>query len=112
MTLAKSIPMFVVLGQAGAEGSPGGMFTFVMLGIMVALFYFMLIRPQQRKEKERRALIESVKTGDRVVFGGGLLGTITNVKDKAFVVRVADNVKIEVLRSSVTRVIGKDEKPE
>ena len=68
----------------------------------------MMIRPQQRKEKERRALIAGVKSGDRVVFGGGLIGTVANVKDTVLVIKVAENMKLDVLRSSVTRVIQKD----
>ncbi|MBU4366399.1 MAG: preprotein translocase subunit YajC, partial [Verrucomicrobia bacterium] len=64
---------------------------------------------QQRKEKERRALIASIKSGDRVVFGGGLIGIVANVKDTVLVVKVAENTKLDVLRASVTRVIQKDE---
>ena len=100
----------------GAFGGQGGQQTpsspVMMIGwlvIMVGLFYFMMIRPQQRKEKERRALIAGVKSGDRVVFGGGLIGTVANVKETVLVVKVAENTKLDVLRASVTRVIRKDE---
>jgi len=97
---------------AGAGQQPAGnpLAMPVMLVIMVGIFYFMLIRPQQRKEKERRAMIENVKTGERVLFGGGIIGTVTNVKDNIFVVKIADNVKIEVVRSAVSRVLDKGEK--
>lgn len=94
-------------GQGGSQSSPVMMIGW--LAIMVGLFYFMMIRPQQRKEKERRALIAGVKSGDRVVFGGGLIGTVANVKDTVLVVKVAENTKLDVLRASVTRVIQKDE---
>ena len=94
-------------GQGGQQSSPVMMIGWLV--IMVGLFYFMMIRPQQRKEKERRALISSIKSGDRVVFGGGLIGTVANVKETVLVVKVAENTKLEVLRSSVTRVIQKDE---
>jgi preprotein translocase subunit YajC len=95
---------------AMAGGGQGSSFmTIPMLLIMFAIFYVMLIRPQQRKEKERRTMIENVKTGDRVIFGGGFIGMITNVKDKTFVVRIADNTKVEIVRAAVVKVLAKDE---
>ncbi len=96
-------------GMGGGQGqqSPGMMIGWFAL--MAALFYFMLIRPQQRKEKERRALIAAVKTGDRVIFGGGLVGIVANVKDQVLAVKIADNTKIEVLRGAVTRVVQPNE---
>ena len=102
------------MGGFGGQGGPGSQQSspVMMIGwlvIMVGIFYFMMIRPQQRKEKERRALIAGVKSGDRVVFGGGLIGTVANVKETVLVVKVADNTKVEVLRASVTRIIQKDE---
>ena len=96
-------------GQGGQQAQSSPVMMIGWLVIMVGLFYFMMIRPQQRKEKERRALIAGVKSGDRVVFGGGLIGTVANIKDTVLVVKVAENTKLEVLRSSVTRVIRKDE---
>lgn len=96
-------------GQGGQQAQSSPVMMIGWLVIMVGLFYFMMIRPQQRKEKERRALIAGVKSGDRVVFGGGLIGTVANVKDTVLVVKVAENTKLEVLRGSVTRVILKDE---
>ncbi len=86
----------------------------MMIGYMViifALFYFMMIRPQMKKEKERKKLIENIKSGDRVMFCGGMLGTVVNVKEATFVVKVADNVKIDIARGAVLRVLEKDEAP-
>ena len=96
-------------GQAGQQSS---LFMFVWLGLMIVLFYFMLIRPQKRREKERQALLAAVKTGDRVLFAGGLLGTVANVKDKTLVIKIADGVKVEVLRGAVSQVLAKGETPE
>jgi preprotein translocase subunit YajC len=90
------------------QGNPLGMLAPMI--IIFAIFYFMLIRPQQRKEKERKAMIANVKSGARVMFSGGILGTITNVKETTFVVKIADNVKIEVARGAVSRVLEKGEK--
>jgi len=89
-----------------------------MLGMLVpmllifGIFYFMLIRPQQRREKERKAMIDNIKSGDRILFAGGLLGTVTNIKEATFIVKIADNVKIEIARGAVSRVLQKDDKVE
>jgi preprotein translocase subunit YajC len=103
----------LAMGMAPAGGSgaapQSSMFMFVWLGLMVALFYFMLIRPQKRREKERQALLGAVKTGDRILFAGGLLGVVANVKDKTLIVKIADNVKVEVVRSAVSQVLDKGE---
>jgi len=95
--------------QGGQQQSP--MFMFGWLGIMLVIFYFMLIRPQQRREKERRSLLESIKSGDKVVFSGGILGIITNVKEKTFTIKIADGVKVEVSRGAVTQVLEKGDQP-
>lgn len=97
-------------GEGGqSQQSPAFMFVWIIL--MLGVFYFLMIRPQQRKEKERRALIDNIKSGDRIVFSGGILGLVTNVKDKTFTVKIADNVKIEISRGSVSQVLekGKDD---
>lgn len=102
------------IGQAAAEGSGGGGNAFQMfipVILLFGIFYFMAIRPQQRKEKERRAMIDNLKTGERVLFSGGIIGTIANVKEHTFVIKVADNVKIEVARGAVTKVLEKGDKP-
>ena len=97
-------------GEGGAQNS--SVFMFVWLGLMVALFYFMLIRPQKRREKERQALLNAVKTGDRVLFGGGFLGVVANVKEKTLVVKIADGVKVEIVRGAVSQVLEKGDVPE
>ena len=56
-------------------------------------------------------MIEAIKTGDRIIFGNGILGTVANVKDQIFLVKIAENVKIEVVRGAVLRVLQKDEDP-
>ena len=105
--------MFDVMSLLPVGAAAGGGSIMDMMLPMAAIFgimYFMLIRPQQRKEKERQALIENLKSGTRVLFCGGIIGTITNVKDATFIIKVADNVKIEVARGAVSRVIEKGEK--
>ena len=87
---------------AAAQG--GGMGMLVPMLLIFAIFYFMMIRPQQRKEKERRKMIEELRAGARVVFAGGLIGTIREAKDKTFMIEIAPGVSVEVARSSVVGV--------
>jgi len=75
---------------------------FIFFGV---IFYFLLIRPQQKQRREQQKLIDSLRTGDKVVTSGGIHGLITNVKDRTVLLKVADNVKIEIDRSSVATVV-------
>jgi len=106
VTVAMGNPAGGPQGQGGGAG--------LMIGYMLiifALFYFMMIRPQAKKEKERKRLLEAIKTGDRVLFCGGMIGMIANVKDQTYTIKIADNVKIDVARGAVLRVLEKDESP-
>ncbi len=109
--MMESIWTIMAMGGAGAEGTQGGggMIMVGYMAIFLLLLYFMMIRPQARREKERKAMLGRVKTGDRVLFGGGLLGTVANVKENVLVIKIAENVKVEVVRAAVTRVLDKDE---
>ena len=110
MTMWMTALAMAAPSQQEGQGNPIGMF--MPLIIIVAIFYFMLIRPQQRKEKERRSMIDSVKSGDRVMFSGGILGAVTNVKERTLTIKIADNTKIEVARGAVSKVLDKGEKPD
>ena len=84
---------------AGGAADASPMWTFVVPMIfMVVIFYFMLIRPQQKKSKEHRQLLENLKRGDRVITNGGLIGTIVNIEDHLVIIEVADKVRVEVGR--------------
>ncbi|MFH0953007.1 MAG: preprotein translocase subunit YajC [Verrucomicrobiota bacterium] len=95
----------------GGQNQQSPLFFPVMLVFMFAFFYFVLFRPQQQREKQRRGLMANIKSGDRVVFSGGIIGIVTNVKEKTFTIKIADNVKIEVSRGAVTQVLEKGELP-
>ncbi len=77
----------------------------VMMAFFFVMMYLLMIRPQQKKQKELAAQIAATKTGDRVVTSGGIHGIISNVKDKTFLLKVADNVKIEIDKSAVATVL-------
>ncbi len=83
--------------QAAPEASPMWSFVVPMI-FMVVIFYFLLIRPQQRKAKEHKALLENLKKGDRIITNGGLIGTIINIEDPLVIIEVADRVRVEVAR--------------
>ena len=79
----------------------GGLGMFLPMLIIFALFYFLMIKPQQRKEKERRKMISELRAGTKVVFAGGLIGTIVEAKELTFKIEIAGDVVIEVARSAV-----------
>lgn len=96
---------FAMAAQQGANSqqSPYG-----FMGMMVLFFvimYVMMIRPQQRKEKERKAMLAELKKGDKVLFAGGLIGSIAQISDKTAKIKVADNVRLDVARGAITAII-------
>ena len=93
-------------GGAGGEG--GGSFgAFLPLILMFAIFYFLLIRPQQKKAKQHKQLLSSLKKGDRIVSSGGLHGVITWISDDVVSVEVAPKVRVKISRGSISGVAGK-----
>jgi preprotein translocase subunit YajC len=96
------------MAPAPGGGGPGGsqlMPTLVMFAAMFAIFYFLMIRPQQRQKQQREHMLRAIKRGDRVVTTGGIFGTVTNLSDATVTLRVADQVKIEFERSAIGRVV-------
>jgi preprotein translocase subunit YajC len=96
----------------GAEAAPGGMLTpILMMVIMVAIFYFILIRPENKRKKEAQKMREAVKVGDKVVTIGGIVGTVVSVKDDRFVMETsADQVRIEFEMWALSTNTTADEK--
>ncbi|ADL08129.1 preprotein translocase subunit YajC [Thermosediminibacter oceani] len=78
--------------------------------LIFAIFYFMIIRPQQKREKERRNMLDSLKEGDEIITIGGIFGRILNIKDDVVTLEVGDKVKIKVTRSAIGNVIKRAEK--
>lgn len=99
--------------QAAATGSSAasGIISFVPIILIFAIMYFLMIRPQQKKVKEHRTMIEAVRRGDQVITSGGLIGKVTKVDDQKgeLEVELAPNVKVRVVRSTISQVIGKTE---
>ncbi|MBQ3316205.1 MAG: preprotein translocase subunit YajC [Kiritimatiellae bacterium] len=88
-----------------AAPQSGGMGMMVPMLLILAIFYFMMIRPQQRKEKERQKMIEELRAGAKIIFAGGLMGVIQEATEKTFKVEIAPGVAVEVARASVTAVV-------
>ncbi len=91
-------------------GETNPILSFLPLVLMFAIFYFLLIRPQQKKEKDRQTMIKNLKKGDRVATTGGIIGTVLHVKDEAVVLRVGGEgeTKIEFLKSAVTSLMEQE----
>ena len=103
--------MFVSPAFAQSAGGAGaGLASFIPLILIFLIMWLLLIRPQQKKLKEHRAMVEALRRGDQVVTQGGLIGKITKVKeDGELEVEIADGVKVRVLRHTVAQVLSKTE---
>jgi preprotein translocase subunit YajC len=88
----------------GGEGKGGMGSMLVPLLLMFAIFYFLLIRPQQKRTKEHQKMVSELQKGDKVVTAGGVHGVVSSIKDTTIMVKVAENVKLEVSRGSISRV--------
>jgi preprotein translocase subunit YajC len=96
------------MAPSPAGGGGGGsqlMPTLIMFGAMFAIFYFLMIRPQQKQRQERDRMLAAIKRGDKVVTTSGMFGTVTNLTDKTVTLRVADQVKLEFERAAIGRVV-------
>ncbi len=96
------------MGQhSGSQGGAAGGFTaFVPLILMFVIFYFLLIRPQQKKAKEHRNMIDNLKKGDRVITSGGIHGTITSLSDTSVSLEIAEKVKIKLARGNIGALLS------
>ncbi|MFA7345198.1 MAG: preprotein translocase subunit YajC [Terrimicrobiaceae bacterium] len=97
---------FLILAQTATPAQPQQnlLVSMMPLVFIFIIFYFLLIRPQQKKQKEHEKLVQAVKTGDQVVTSAGIHGTVSNVKDKTVIIKIADNVKVEFDRAAIASV--------
>jgi preprotein translocase subunit YajC len=90
----------------GTTSSGGSSFiSFIPIIAMVAIFYFLLIRPQQKRAKEHRDMLGAMKRGDKVITSGGIYGEVTGLEDKSVTIEIAPKVRIKVTRESVSAII-------
>lgn len=93
--------------QAAAPAQGGGIVQFVPLFVLIVVFYFLILRPQQKRAKEQKTMIEALQKGDEVVAAGGLLGRVAKVEDSHISLEVASGVVVNVQKSSVQTVLPK-----
>jgi len=91
--------------QPGQDPGASMLSTLIMFAAIFLIMYFLMIRPQQKRMKEREKMLSELKKGDKVVMSGGIYGVITQIDDKTVVVQVADNVKIKFEKSAVATVL-------
>jgi len=95
-------------GISGIFDNQGALIQFLPLVLIFVVFYFLLIRPQQRKAKDHKTMLDALRRGDRVVTGGGIIGTVARVDNPEEVtVDIADGVRVRVLRSTISSVLAK-----
>src|SRR5213592_5208160 len=100
------LPALLAQAQSPAPTGPGGGIGFFVPFIFIfVIMYFVLFRPQKKRQQEQQRLISSLKTGDQVVTNAGIHGLIANVKETTVMLKVADNVKIEMEKSAITNVL-------
>ncbi len=103
-----NLPLMQLFG-----GSGGGSMstTFITFGLVIAIFYFLIIRPQNKKQKKTKQMLSALKKGDRVQSIGGIRGVVQNVSDDSVVVKVDDNTKIEFAKSAIGEVLEVSAEP-
>ena len=106
------LPLLMGAPGGGAEGGGSSMMTFLPLVLIIGIFYFLILRPQNKKQKETKRMLEALKKGDRVVTIGGIHGVIQTVRESSVIVRVDENTKLEFSRSAISSVeaVSREEK--
>ncbi len=116
VTLAQQAASVPAAGNAAGQtaagqpqtflGSLGGMLPMI---IVFAVIIYLMYRSQKKEQKRRAEMLDSIKAGDKVLMVGGIYGEIVSVKDDRFVVKIADNVKIDVVKTAISTIVGKEE---
>jgi preprotein translocase subunit YajC len=105
MSVATSLAMFA----ASPAGGGGGLITMLPILLILPVMYFLMIRPQQKRQKQWQEMLSGIKSGDRITTTGGIRGTILSIKDDAIIIKVApDGIKMEVAKGSIASVTTQD----
>ena len=97
------------LGSGPSDGQPNPIASLLPFALMFLVLYLLILRPQMRKQRNQQRMIDELEKNDEIVTSGGIHGTILNIKDDILVVKIAENVKIEVSRAAVSRVKNKED---
>ncbi len=109
MFLSQAWAQEAASGSGAGAGAPDLLLQMAPLILIFVVFYFLMIRPQQKRMREHRDMLGALRRGDRVVTGGGILGQIVKIADDEVTVEIAEGVRVRVLRSSITSVVTKPE---
>ena len=108
--IAREFDMFLIspaYAQAAGGSSASAIMQMAPLALIFVVFYFFLIRPQQKKAKDTKAMLDAIRRGDRVVTGGGIIGTVAKVNNDEVLVDIAENARVRVVRSTIVSVLAK-----
>jgi preprotein translocase subunit YajC len=97
--------LFIIL-QQGGDGMASLVSSLLPFVLIIAVFYFLILRPQQKRQKERQKLLEGVKKGDKIITSGGIHGSVEGVEDDSVLVKIADNVKVKMDKSAIGTIVG------
>lgn len=100
--------LLFAMAPQGGEGGGSMVSTLIMFGAIFAIFYFMIIRPQQKRQKEKDRMMNELKKGDKIVTSGGIHGTVAGLEEKTLLIDLGNNVKVTIERNSVAQVVTKD----
>ena len=103
MTISNAFSILADAAPAGQQGAPNILGTFIPMICIGVIFYFLMIRPQQKKAKQHAELLKAVRAGDRVVTSGGVVGVVLSVKEKTLTIRSAD-AKFEVTKAAIAEI--------
>jgi len=102
-----ALPVLMGAPAANGQATGGGMFTtFMTFGIIILIFYFLIIRPQKKKERQTKEMLSALKKGDKVVSIGGVRGTVLSVREATVLVKVDDNTKLEFSKAAISNVLN------
>jgi preprotein translocase subunit YajC len=109
MLLDRALPLFLAQADAApaAQQPPSPWNSLIFMVLIFGAMYFLMIAPQRKKQKEHEKMLASLGSGDEIITTGGIFGVITNVKDDRFVIRIADNTKIELGKGFIQSVVKK-----
>jgi preprotein translocase subunit YajC len=102
-----SLPMSITLAQAAPAAQGGGLSMILMMVVLFGLMYFMMIRPQMKRQKEHRAMVSALAKGDEVVTNGGLAGRVDDIGETFITIEIAPNVKVKLQKGAVSQVLPK-----
>ena len=106
------LPLIIAQAAAPAGSAKGSPLQFpIMMALLFGVMYFMMIRPQRRRDKARKAMIADVKTGDRVLLTSGILGNVNKVSETSLVIQIAEKTRIEVVKAAISQVLEDGETP-